>query len=457
MRIQYKIAFLFTLLTAFVLLLLGIVIYYMASRYSFSDFYKRLELRAVIAAKTRFDPDINTVSYNQLRRRHMERLPVEQEYFLPVGPEGLVDSIPARLELPAGFYRDIIHTRHTGFHRRKEVLYAGILYSSGGKDYIVIMSANNEYGRKFLVNLRNSILISGVVFVLLSLLVSVLFARYILSPIRNITIKARDINVYNLHQRIPAANGKDEIAELSHTFNNMLDRIETAFESQNNFVSNASHELRTPLTAIIGEAEWAMSRERSADQYRHSLDIVIHEAERLQQLITSLLRLAQSGFDGYKQQWEQIRVEELLLSVKQTVDEIIPGNQVRYDFRHMPRDSGVVMLSGSSHLLHLALSNVILNACKYSRNDSVQVIIHITEDRVELTIIDKGIGIPSKDLPYIFDPFFRASNTERFEGHGIGLPLANNIVRMHKGTLNVYSEENRGVKVYISLPAQLGD
>lgn len=452
MKIQYKIALLFTTLTASILLLLGLFIYYFASRYSFNDFYKRLELRTVIAGKTHFEHNSVTESYGELRRNHMEELPDEQEYFLPVNGQGIVADVPASLQLDTSFFREVMESGTTVFRRYRQLSYAGIKYDAGDQQYLVIMSANNEYGRHFLDRLRNIIVFCSVGFVLLTLVISLLFSKNILKPIRIITTRTRDISVHNLNQRLPVTTGKDEVGELSYTINNMLDRIETAFESQNNFVSNASHELRTPLTAIMGEVEWALHKERNPDEYRHSLSVIMQEAERLHHLSTSLLRLAQSGFDGYKQQWESIRIEDILLSVKHTVDEIIPANQVKYEFRNMPA-SGSVPVSGLEHLLHLAFSNVILNACKYSNNDVVSVIVHFAGDRVEISVIDKGIGIPARDLPYIFDPFFRASNTGSFEGYGIGLPLSNNIIRMHKGTLHVFSEENKGVKVYISLPA----
>jgi signal transduction histidine kinase len=249
-----------------------------------------------------------------------------------------------------------------------------------------------------------------------------------------------------------SGRGKDEIEELSHTFNNMLDRLETSFESQNNFVSNASHELSTPLTAIIGEAELTLTKPRSPEQYVQSTQVILNEAERLRNVTTTLLNLAQTGFDGKKQNWEQVRADELVWSVKKSVDNINPQNQVYFDTSHLPEEARKLSTSGNMQLLILALSNVVVNACKYSNNSPVTIGVAATDERILIVVRDTGIGIPENELPYIFDPFFRASNVEHFKGYGIGLPLSRNILRLHGGDIVVSSKVGEGTIIHISLP-----
>ncbi|WP_315813987.1 histidine kinase dimerization/phospho-acceptor domain-containing protein [Paraflavitalea speifideaquila] len=146
--------------------------------------------------------------------------------------------------------------------------------------------------------------------------VGTFLSRSIFAPVREITRRVEDISAHNLHLRLQEGIGKDEITALAQTFNNMLDRLETSFETQNNFVSNASHELRTPLTTIIGEAEIALSKARSEQEYQQSLQVILREAARLQHLTASLLKLAQAGFDGRKQEWGILRMDESLMNVK---------------------------------------------------------------------------------------------------------------------------------------------
>jgi signal transduction histidine kinase len=264
--------------------------------------------------------------------------------------------------------------------------------------------------------------------------------------------QVRDISAHNLHLRLEAKKGRDEISELSNTFNNMLDRLQASFETQNNFVSNASHELRTPLTAIIGEAELALSRSRSDEEYRQSLQVITREAEKLRLLTGHLLTLAQTGFDGRKQSWEILRADELLWDTKHAVEEIEPGSRLQLQLDNLPEDERALCIMGNIYLLRQAISNILLNACKYSDHREVLAALKVSAGHVHILVTDKGIGIPAAEMRYIFDPFFRASNTLRYEGHGVGLPLARTIIRLHGGTIDIQSKEGAGTTVQVTIP-----
>ena len=107
---------------------------------------------------------------------------------------------------------------------------------------------------------------------------------------------------------------------------------------------------------------------------------------------------------------------------------------------------------GNKQLLYLAFTNILNNACKYSNNKPVQVTIASSDNQVFLAFKDQGIGIPASEMPFIYDPFFRASNTRNFEGYGIGLPLTRNIIKIHNGHLQVSSVVEKGTTVQIKLP-----
>jgi signal transduction histidine kinase len=172
----------------------------------------------------------------------------------------------------------------------------------------------------------------------------------------------------------------------------------------------------------------------------------------LENITRSLLLLAQTGFDGKKQKLERMRADQLLWDVKETIDKINPNNRVQINLSLMPEAPEKLKIMGNAQLLHLALVNVVSNACKYSNNRIVTMAIGTSDERVIISIKDQGIGIPQEEIKHIYDPFFRASNTKSYEGYGIGLPLARNIVRMHQGELLVRSELNIGTIVQLSFP-----
>lgn len=452
MKIQYRITLIFVSLTVAIILAVNGIEYYFTNQNTFEDFYKRLEIRAIIAAKLRFAKEAKNAqnAYEEVRVQHLERLPNEKEYFLPVDSLGSYTH-RAGLNLPQQFYNEVL-SRGSSRMRERNVFYLGYLSSDGASDNIVVVSATNEFIDTYLKNLRRVIVISILSATFISTLVGIGFSRLILNPIRAVTQKMQEITVTQLHLRLKTEKGSDEITTLSDTFNNMLDRLETAFETQKNFISNASHELNTPLTTIIGESELALSKVRTSDDYKASLSVILSEAERLKKITSSLLHLAQTGFDGKTQSFDMLRTDEVIYTAKETVESIIPESKICINLNLMPEDQNKLLISGNLQLLEIAFVNIVMNACKYSMNKPVHVTLAATNQKVIVIIEDQGIGIPSKEIAYIYEPFFRASNTGKFYGYGIGLPLARNIIRIHHGELEVTSQEDVGTKIRITLP-----
>jgi len=283
-------------------------------------------------------------------------------------------------------------------------------------------------------------------------LIAYWLSKRLINPIKVITEEVNLIGTENLHVRLDVSDNEDELTQLIRTFNNMLDRLETSFETQKNFISNASHELNTPLTSIIGEADVALARDRSAEEYVDALQQILKEAEKLDKKTKALLYLAQTGFNGKVLVFDKVRIDQLIFDVHKTINRIHPDNKIVIDFSLLPENPEMLKIKGNEQLLHLALSNILLNSYKYSSNQSVKVSLGLAENQVILVVTDSGIGIPKDELQYIYDPFFRASNTRNFEGYGIGLPLTRNIIKIHKGELNVYSVQNEGTIVEIKLP-----
>lgn len=452
MSIRVKILILFTALTVFIILLIAGGAYFLANQYSFTDFYKRIEIRAIVAARAALIKDRdNSATYTEIRNEHLEKMPHEKEYFLKLDKEGHFSRPTSLTSLPASFF-EMVQLQGKANYRRGDIFYTGVEFGTDPDRYIVIVSARNDFGSRYMADLKRVLTICLGTAGILVLAAGFFFSRYILQPVRVMTAQVKNIRAHNLHLRLDPPDSNDEMFELAQTFNNMLDRLETAFETQNNFVSNASHELGTPLTAIIGEAELALNKQRTETEYRQSIEVILGEAERLEHITKSLLRLAQTGFGGKGQTRERIRVDELIFSVKDTIDQINPNNKVEIDYSMLPEDEAKLFIMADAQLLHLAFSNIVQNACKYSDNRPVNVALAATDTNIVLLIQDQGIGIPESELPFIYDPFFRASNTSGYKGYGIGLPLSRNIIRLHGGNIIVNSQQGKGTEIRITLP-----
>lgn len=450
MKIQAKTTLLFTILTATIFLILDVSVYIFINSFAHRDFNKRLELRARMSATFRFGKDkLSTQAMRELQQQYLETLPEERSFVVPV------DSIISytKNDVPQRYLQDVAAADGaTVYYQSRFRHFAGLLYKHGNQDYIVIGSATNKYGEEMMRQLRIIKLVTFISSVILIYTVGLYFSSRTFQPIRDIINRVKELTHGNLHLRLNEREGNDEIAELTSTFNQMMNRLETAFEAQNNFISNASHELRTPLTAIIGEADYALTKDRSPEAYQYSLQQIAQQAEKLRELSKGLLALAQTGFDGKSQSWQRIRLDQLLFDVKEDCNDILPANNVQLKFDDFPQEEEGMTVPGNYDMLKVAINNIVLNACKYSDNKAVQLSLSFNQGEAVIVVQDQGIGIPNEELKYIYDPFFRASNTKEYEGHGIGMPLSNNIIRLHKGRIEVKSDVNIGTQVKVTLP-----
>ncbi len=451
MNIRNKITTLFTLLTGVIILMLSVFIYHFSKRSTDREFFHRLTVRGGIAAQAHYEEGILGPNvYNEIRQKHLQRLPDEKEYFFDKIPDSTFLNAHD-IKLPPDV-EEQLNTGKTVQFINGLTYYSIIPYKYGGKRYIVMMSAQNDYGEEALRDMRQNLILGIILAVIIVFVVGMLFSAEIVNPISNIIQRVKKISVTNLDMRLPEQPIKGEISDLTQTFNDMLDRLETSFETQRNFVNKLSHELRTPLTAILGEAELALSKERDPHEYKAALSVIAREADQLHHLTTSLLELAQAGNSVKEEFMGSIRLDELILSVKKIVDFTDPGNHIQINFESLPEDTEYITIFGNQNLLKLAITNVVQNACKYSNNDKVTISLHATESQCIVVVEDRGIGIPEKELRYIFDPFFRASNTSAYKGYGVGLPLAQKIIRIHRGEIRFTSMEGAGTRAEMRFP-----
>lgn len=215
-----------------------------------------------------------------------------------------------------------------------------------------------------------------------------------------------------------------------------IDTLHEAYQRERQFIHHASHELNNPLTAIQGECEIALMKKRDAADYEDSLNRIEQEAQRMSQTIKQLLYLsmAMNEYDGESR--EMIIWKDFL--------NLFTGNgRIRLNVSQ-GCDSCSIM--ANPYLLKMAVSNIVRNALKYSSDD-----VDITLNEKSVVIKDKGIGIPKSDIPYITQPFYRAANTRSFQGNGIGMSLAVNILKLYGIMVKIESEENAGTTIIMRL------
>ncbi|MXN92195.1 HAMP domain-containing protein [Flavobacterium sp. Sd200] len=451
MQIRKKITVTYVTLSCISMLLLCIVVLFLFKRNNEYYFVKRLVDRAKIVASIHYQNDPQKAHYYRLlRERGLPELIEEKDYVLRVnGPTSF--EYNTQLHLPPDFYASVMKDGSAWVEEEDSHYYYAQIFDEGNVKYMVIVTARDRRGNTTTLYITRIMIVCGFAFFILAFIFGRFLARSVMNPVANITAEVQRISASNLHNRLPApaADPQDEISDLAKTFNDMLDRLETSFEIQANFINNASHELKTPVTTIIAETEIALLKEREPEEYEGVLNNIQKQATRLANLTESLLKLTQTGYDGTKQVQDNVRMDELLLDVKCELDKLYPENRITINLNDIPDDANQLTLPCNRPLLELAISNIITNGVKYSDNEEVFVSLSANSQNIKITITDIGIGIPPEDIPYLYEPFFRGKKASRYNGYGLGLPLAMKIIRMHKGELIIQSEPGKGTVVNI--------
>jgi two-component system, OmpR family, heavy metal sensor histidine kinase CusS len=277
-------------------------------------------------------------------------------------------------------------------------------------------------------------------------------SRRALGPVAQLAAEARRINDRNLDIRLPVTEAHDEISDLSRTLNEMLERIDNAFASVRAFTGNASHELRTPITLLRTEIEVALFRPREGDEYRTILTRLHKETIRMSTLVENLLSIARADAGAEKAVMQPIDVNHLLRRLNQDWKTVMELSLL--DFRTEARGQDLVTLGDPASLTRL-LSILLDNARKYTPPRGSVVVTAASEGtRIRFSVRDSGIGISTKDLPHIFERFYRGEQGIMAEsrGSGLGLALGKWIAERHGAQLLVESEPGRGSEFSCSMP-----
>ncbi len=450
MTLKNKIALTFTLITSIILIGICFVIYWLSDQYTRNEFFLRMRDRAETVSTFLLEEDeLSPRLYNEISRKRLQTLVSEKEYLIPLN--GALSPRPLPDFLDSSF---IEHIREEEFAAKMvgNLSVAGIRYEDNQGTFAVVITAEDKFGLRKLNNLRRILIGIVLSYLLLVFFIGRWYAKQIMAPLTDIMRQMRTINSTNLHQRIPEGDRGNEISELAHTFNNLLNRIETSIETQRNFVNNASHELKNPLTAILGEIEIVLKHNRSKEEYRKALVQVGQEAERLKNLTLRLLKLAQTSFSENGNKNSIIRLDELLIEVAEELNKVTAPGTVKLSFGDMPEETQELETSADLNLLRIAIANVIENAVKFSEGKTVLVYFSYKHQQFKIKVQDSGIGIPELDAENIFAPFYRASNALKFQGFGVGLSLVKKIIDIHEGSIQVESEPGKGTIVTLILP-----
>ena len=454
MNIRQKLTYRFAAIVAAILLVSFLAIYLFSALHRQHEYNSRLRAKAISTARFLIEQDeVDTTILKIIDHKNLGALFAEKVVIYNYLNEKIYSTDEEDvMQVSQDILNQVRLEGEVRFSRGPfEVV--GVPYIDQYNRFIVFTAAYDIYGVGKLRNLR--IILTTVFFfsILIVLLSGWVYAGKALLPMAKVVDQVRTITARNLHTRVDEGNQRDEIAQLSKTFNSMLSRLETAFALQKMFVSNASHELRNPLTVISSQLEVTLLKERAAADYRQTIASVLEDIRNLARTLNRLLALAQISAEEARLKRSRQRIDELLWQCRHELLRQHPHYQINIDMAALPEEEEQLYLQVDEYMLKMAFLNLMDNACKFSADHQVTVTLWADEKQVKVKFADKGMGIAPEDLPRIFEPFFRSSQTTAVKGQGIGLSIVDRILKLHDASLNVSSQVNRGTEVEISFAA----
>ena len=310
--------------------------------------------------------------------------------------------------------------------------------------------------------------IATTIIILLSSVCTYFLTKKTLTPLQKLTSEVSQIQAQNLSTQLAVPNSKDEIAQLTSSFNEMLTRLDNAFSTQKQFSANAAHELRTPLAVLQTNLEvFEKKQEPEMVEYQQLFTMIKEQTARLSQLVGTLLDMTNLKSVP---RTDHVSLEELVDEVFCDLDPVAEkagisihfddsSSQDLYTDVHTPDASAlnnnIRNITGSYVLLYRAVYNLVENAIKYNRpNGSVTVSVKEKNGQAMILVKDTGIGISPENQKKIFDPFFRVdkSRSRAMGGAGLGLALVDSIAREHGGSVKVLESNEKGSIIALMLP-----
>jgi signal transduction histidine kinase len=287
-----------------------------------------------------------------------------------------------------------------------------------------------------------------ILMILLAALLAWLAAGKVLAPLKNLSKTVKSISESDLSQRIDI-QGKGEVSQLGHTFNAMMDRLETAFDTQRNFINDAGHELKTPITIIRGHLELMEADDPSQQE---TVDLVIDELDRMNRLVENLVLLAKAERPDFL----QIETIELTSFINELFNKLEKLGQRNW---HLDNEILSGKMTGDRQRITQAIINLANNAVQHTITDSLIVFgAKLEGDRVEFWVRDTGNGIAADEQKRIFDRFTRVKNARRLsEGSGLGLAIVKAVVEAHGGAINLQSKLGIGSTFSLVFPLEFDE
>src|SRR3989344_7224278 len=313
----------------------------------------------------------------------------------------------------------------------------------------IVMGHPVDIYQQALQQLRNLALLLILFLIIPSILLGYFLAGNATNPINKLAKNMQKITTENLSKRVEIPSKSVETFKLISNFNGLLDRLNDAFNREKQFIGEVAHEIKTPLAVIKSNAEVTLSKEREAEEYKLSLAQVLTHTEKLSKRLSDLIDFAWSQTTDVQKNFSKINLSNVLKDVCENTQYLAENKKISVDCAILDN----ILVLGKEDKLSQVFFNIMDNAVKYnSENGDIKLELTKEQNKAVVKIIDTGVGIDKEDLKTIFDRFYRSDSNKNIKGHGLGLAIANSIIKAHNGKIEVHSTKDAGTTFTVTLP-----
>lgn len=442
-RISLLVSLLFTILFG----LASTVIFVLYSNFRKEEFRDRLEIKALsnikllVNVKEIDDQLLKMIDQNSINKLYDEKTLVFDSHFKLIYSS--IDDAKINWSVEDLKY---LKKHKTFFKQQGDYEVYGVFYDTKDKDFYALISATDDYGKRKLLFLRYTLIISYIIFTCICWVLTSFMVKKAMNPLGLFHQKIKNINENNLDTRIESKSNKDEIDLIANEFNFMMDRIEISYQKQKEFTAHASHELRTPLSRITAQIENTIADPATSSKGKTFLNTILSDVNHLSELINSLLIL--SKIDSKNTEYSEVqRMDEILFSAIENLKKSFPEFVILFEIEESDNLDTALETKGNKNLLEIAIGNVLKNACIYSDNKQAEVKISTEDDHLIISVLNTGKTLSESEQKNLFQPFMRGKNSKETSGFGLGLRIVSRILMLHKASIN-YSITNNNKNLF---------
>ena len=411
------------------------VIFVLYSNFRKEEFRDRLEIKALsnikllVNVKEVDDQLLKIIDQNSINKLYDEKTLVFDSHFKLIYSS--IDDAKINWSVEDLKY---LKKHKTFFKQQGDYEVYGVFYDTKDKDFYALISATDDYGKRKLLFLRYTLVISYIFFTCICWVLTSFMIKKAMNPLSVFHQKIKNINENNLDTRVESKSNKNEIDLIANEFNFMMDRIEISYQKQKEFTANASHELRTPLSRITSQIENVVTDPSTSEKGKSFLKVILSDVNQLTELINSLLILSKIDSKNHENS-EVHRMDEILFSAIENLNKSFPDFVILFEMEESENLDAALEIKGNKNLLEIALSNVLKNACVYSDNKQAKVKIGTQSDHLIISISNSGNTLTDEEQQNLFQPFMRGKNAKGTSGFGLGLRIVQRILSLHNANI----------------------